>query len=49
MYALVDDILYEVDESEVELEGNGFWLCFEDEDEDSFYEFDESIDPDDFE
>lgn len=50
MYLLVDDELFEVDESECDLEpdGSGVWFAFEDEDEESFYEFCE-VDPDEYE
>jgi hypothetical protein len=39
LYALIDDELFEVDEADVELDEGGFWLAFEGEDEESFYEF----------
>jgi len=48
MYALIDDELFEVDEADVELDEGGFWLAFEGEDEESFYEFCD-VDPDEFE
>lgn len=48
MYVLIDDELFEVDEADVELDEGGFWLAFEGEDEESFYEFCD-VDPDEFE
>lgn len=48
MYVLIGDGLFEVDEADVELDEGGFWLAFEDEDEESFYEFCD-VDPDEFE
>jgi hypothetical protein len=48
MYVLIEDELFEVDEADVEVEGDGFWLAFEGEDEESFHEFCD-VDPDEFE
>lgn len=52
MFLLCDDgLLYEVDESCVDEDesGEGVWCAFEGEDEESFYAYDDSIDPEDYE
>ncbi len=41
MYLIDGDDLYEVEESDVELEadGSGFWVCDSDDGSESFYDF----------
>jgi hypothetical protein len=50
MLVLIDDELFEVDAECVDEEpdGSGFWLAFDDEDDESFYEYVE-VDEADFE
>lgn len=48
VFALVEDELFEVDSSDVEFDEGGFWLAFEGEDEESFYEWSDE-DLEDFE
>lgn len=48
MYVLIDEELFEVEEEDCELEADGFWLAFDGEDEESFYEYCE-VDADEYE